>query len=119
MTEPKIILSLLVPGANLLTPEVCENNPKESYNHFTIRVNKDSKGKKQTTIHVTTRKNSTVKQNIKLTREAYDYMVGNFTDTKLRKVWKTLSINEKIKEHCKIIAETLGAVDFSFEILND
>ena len=124
MTEAKVNLSLLVPGAGLPSEQECSKNPKESYDHFSVKVKdtkvvKGKKVEKTETIHVAVRKSKTIRQNIKLSQEAYDYMINECLDPKLRKTWKKLSVNQKLQHHCRQIAESLGAIDFSFEVLED
>lgn len=124
MTEPKVVLSMLVPGAGLLTPEFCEKNPKESYNENKMIVKTiKKKGKiekeKKKSITFKTRKNRTVTHNIKICKEAYEYMIGTAPSTTTIKGWKSLSINNKLKAHFDLIAADFNAISYSYEILND
>lgn len=119
MNDIKINLSLILPGGVLLSKQECLKNPKDSYERFKLTVQDEHK--KRETLNIACRKTRTIRQNIKLTREAYDYMINPKAcfDLKLNKIWKKMSNKERIKHHCKAIAESLGAVDFSFEILPD
>lgn len=122
--EVKVLLSLLVQGANLLTPEFCEKNPKESYDTCRIPIEViKGKGKRQKKVKeiliVKTRKQRLVKQSINICKEAFDYMLETPAKQKLIKVWKTLSMHDKLKAHFDLIAEDFRAVSYSYEILDD
>lgn len=135
--EIKITLSLLVPGASLLTPEFCDKNPKDSYdeNKITVSYTKGN-GKKAQKVKKTyifmTRKQRLITQNININREAYEYMLQTPTTTKLSKpvkrnnagdviqrVWDTMSVDARLKEHFNLIAHDFRAVSYSYEILDD
>lgn len=137
MVEPKISLSLLVPGAGMLSSQVCEQNPKECYSeHKMLLSYTKGKGKYQKVVKkpliVKLRKQKLVSQNINLCDEAYHHMLSTPTSPKLAKptkvnaygdvverVWDTLSENERLKSHLDLIAHDLGAVSYSFEVLGD
>lgn len=123
MNEIKVNLSLILPGSVLLSEQECSKNSKKNkkdyYDYFSMKVIGNN-GKKEV-LNVAVRKSRTAKQTIKLSKETYDYMIdsGNCPEPKLKKVWGKYSINEKLKYHCSKIAETLGAIDFTFEIFKD
>ena len=72
MSEIKVRLSMTVPGAQMLSSQECEKNPKESYDVFKLRVH-NGRGKNSTELlTVATRKSKTAKQSISMTKEAYD-----------------------------------------------
>lgn len=121
MSEIKVNLSLTLPGSIMLSEQECSKNPKKSYSHFSMKVRTSAESNKTETINVSVRKSRTIKQNIKLSKEAYDYMTNKdeLPDPKLKKEWGRLTINQRLQYHCKQIAETLGAVDFTFEVLGD
>lgn len=120
MSEIKVNLSLTLPGGVMLSEQECSKNPKDSYNHFRMEV-KDAKGKNKEVINVSVRKSKAIKQNIKLSKEAYDYMTNknNYPTPKLKKEWEKFSINQRLQYHCGQIAEALGAIGFTFEVLDD
>lgn len=137
MVEPKISLSLLVPGAGMLSSQECEKNPKDSYeeNRLPIVYYK-GKGKNQKKIKkliiFQTRKNKLITQNINISKEAYEDMLNTPTSVKLAKAikydvngevivrtWDTMSIDERLKKHFDLIAHDLHAVSYSYEILGD
>lgn len=122
MSEIKVNLSLTLPGSVLLSEQECSKNSKKKdcYDYFRIGV-VGAKGKNKEVINVAVRKSRTVKQNIKLSKEAYDYMTNGKVcpNPKLRGKWDNYTTHQRIKYHCSQIAESLGAIDFSFEILED
>lgn len=122
MSEIKVILSLELQGGTMLSEKECSKNPKKRkdyYDYFCMEV-VDSDGNRKT-INVAVRKSKTVKQNIKLSKEAYDYMTDKkiCPDPKLNKKWDKLTLNQRLQYHCGQIAEALGAIGFSFEVLDD
>lgn len=71
---------------------------------------------------------NTVKQVIKMPKEAYDNIVTISTEAKYNRVvtkskdkpirvWDTMGIKDRIRKHLQLIAHDLNAKDFSFEIL--
>lgn len=122
MSEIKVNLSLTLPGGVLLSEQECSGNSKkknESYDYFCMTVT-DADGTKDT-INVAVRRSKNVKQNIKLSKEAYDYMTDKAIcpNPKLKKGWEKFTVNQRLKYHCEQIAEALGAIGFSFEVLDD
>ena len=121
MSEIKVNLSLTLPGSVLLSEKECSKNPKYFYDNFSMKICKDAKGKQKEIIHIKTRKSKPVKQNIKLSKEAYDYMNDSRVcpDPKLKREWGNYTAYQRIKYHCGQIAEALGAIGFTFEVLDD
>lgn len=137
MVEPKISLSLLVPGAGMLSSQECDKNPKGSYDEHKILISyTKGKGKYQKEakklLVINTRKQKLVTQNINICEEAYYHMLATPTSPKLAKptktnkngdvverVWDTLSVHERLKHHFDQIAYDLRAVSYSYEILGD
>lgn len=144
MTEVKVRLSMSVLGAQLLSSQECEKDSK-NYNVETITVvtsNKKGKVRKDTLV-IKTRKNRVVKQCLNISKEAYDSMIDasqHPTERLGKKIFltKTITKNGKPKKvtvestawaqmppikrlnwHMSRIAESLGAVDYQFEILDD
>lgn len=135
--EVKIALSLLVPGAGLLTPEFCDKNPKKNYNEdkMLIRLTK-GKGKHQKEgkklLVIRTRKQKLAIQKLNICEEAYKYMLSTPTSVKLsrptkrnkdgdviERVWDTMSVHERLKKHFDLLAHDFHAVSYSYEILDD
>lgn len=130
MIEPKVRLSLVVPGATMLSRQECLKNPKESYNtHRILLETEEGKGKKRVKelITVKTRKSKPATQSLSICKEAYDYMVNpdiaplpyNEKDKKGKTLWASMSIEERLKFHMEEIAKGLGASEYSYEILDD
>lgn len=124
MVEPKVSLSLLVPGAGMLSQQEAENKPKESYDKHKMLIKyTKGKGKKQKTVKellvIKTRKPKLVSQNINICEEAFKEMLITPTSPKLARVWSSLKVKERLKHHFDLIAHDLGAVSYSFEILGD
>lgn len=124
MSEIKVNLSLELPGSTMLSEQECSRNSKKKkkdcYDYFHVDV-VDAKGRNKETLNIAVRKSKTVKQNIKLSREAYDYMTDGRScpDSKLTKSWGNLTARQRLQYHCGQIAEALGATGFSFEVLDD
>lgn len=137
MVEPKVSLSLLVPGAQRLSEQECSENPKYSYDDYTLTFSyTKGKGKNQkkvrTTITIKTRKQRLITQNINITDEAYNYMLSTPTSAKFAKalhrnaagevtkrVWDIMPIRDRLNKHFDLIAHDLGATSYSYEILDD
>ena len=122
MSEIKVSLSLELRGGSMLSEQECSGNSKkknECYDYFCMEVT-DTDGTKDT-INVAVRRTKNVKQNIKLSKEAYDYMTDKTVcpNPKLRREWEKFTANQRLKYHCGQIAEALGAIGFSFEVFDD
>lgn len=124
MVELKISLSLLVPGAGLLSSQECEKKPKESHNEHKMLI-KFTKGKgkyareAKKLLVIKTRKQKMITQNINICEEAYHHMLETPASNKMFKVWNTLTEHEKLKAHFDLIAHDLHAVSYSYEVLGD
>lgn len=137
MVELKISLSLLIPGAGMLSSQECDKNPKENYdeNNMLIRVTK-GKGKYQKEgkklLVIRTRKQKLAIQKLNICEETYKYMLSTPTSVKLsrptkrnkdgdviERVWDTMSVHERLKKHFDLIAHDFHAVSYSYEILDD
>lgn len=148
MTEVKVRLSMSVPGAQMLSSQECDKNPKDNYNVETMTVEfitKKGKPHKEN-ITVRTRKRRLVKQSMNISKEAYDYMtaadqppterlakklfimktVGKGKNGKPKKVTMETTVwahqftpKKRLNWHMARIAESLGAADYEFEVLDD
>jgi hypothetical protein len=122
--ETKVRISMYVPGAQLLSSQECEKNPKESYNTELLTLSyKTKKGKYQKeTIQIKTRKNRTIVHSLNISKDAYKYMISTQAPTeRLLKSW-TREYNTPMKRlnwHMSKIAEQFGATSYSFEIFED
>lgn len=137
MTELKVSLSFFVPGANMLSSQECDKNPKENYNEdkMLIRFAK-GKGKHQKErekyMIIRTRKQKLAIQKLNICEEAYKYMLSTPTSVKLsrptkrnkdgdviERVWDTMSVHERLKKHFDLLAHDFHAVSYSYEILDN
>lgn len=137
MTELKVSLSFFVPGANMLSSQECDKNPKKNYNEdkMLIRFTK-GKGKYQKErekyMIIRTRKQKLAIQKLNICEEAYKYMLSTPTSVKLsrptkrnkdgdviERVWDTMSVHERLKKHFDLLAHDFHAVSYSYEILDD
>lgn len=111
---------MVVPGATLFTQEVCESNPKLMKEHK-MRVSYESgKGqKKSETIVYKTRKSKDAVRKIKMSREAYEYMLDTPVDPKMTSRWKSTRNSDRLRYHFEQIAKDFGARSYDYEILDD
>lgn len=137
MNNVKLRLSLSIPGAQMLSEQECSKNPKESYDYsklmieYTVGKGKKAKTKKEI-LNIRTRKSCTVRQNINIGIEAYNAMIDNScppNEKYAKKVghnkkgpitlWSTMSKDARLKANLDLIAESLQAVSYSYEVLED
>ena len=132
MVEPKVSLTLALPGSNMVSQQEAENKPEEltEENKMFFRGYKSKKDKSPDVITFRTRKSIPARQVLKMSQEAYEAMLEEPTSPKYNKViakvkgklirvWDTMSEDARIKKHCAIIAHDLGATDFTFNILGE
>lgn len=127
MSETKVRLSMEVPGAIMLSSQDCEKlSKKDAYDHFVSVVEEQvQKGKKiiikREVLHVNTRKSKPAKQNMSISKEAFDYMTSakEIPSPKMKKTWGSMSIAQRLEYHLGIIAENFNALSFSYKILDD
>lgn len=132
MVEPKLSLTLVLPGSIMVSQQVAENKPEELTEEHKVlfKSYKSKKDKSPEVITFRTRKSIPAKQVLKMTQEAYEAMLEESTSPKYNKViakikgklirvWDTMSGDARIKKHCELIAHDMGAIDFSYNILDD
>lgn len=127
MIETKVRLSLVVPGATMLSSQDCEKmSKKEAYSHETLTIEYPVKKGKKTktekeTLHIFTRNSKPAQQNISISKESYNYMTNarEIPSAKLTKVWGKMSVTQRLEWHFKVIAEHFNAYSFNYEILDD
>lgn len=132
MVEPKLSLTLVLPGSIMVSQQVAENKPKElTEEHKMFFKNyKSKKNKGPEVIIFRTRKSIPARQVLKMSQEAYEAMLEESTSPKYNKivakvkgkpirVWDTMSEDARIKKHCELIAHDRGAIDFSYNVLGD
>lgn len=118
--DVKIVLSLTVPGSVMFTQEDCENNKRLAKEHK-MRVTLEKKGGKKVTETLVffTRKTKDAVRKIKMSREAYDYMIETPSDVKLSAKWKSMRKNERLRNHFDLIAKDFNAKNYDYEVLED
>ena len=132
MSEPKVSLTLVLPGNNIVSQQEAEYKPEEltEENKMFFRGYKSKNDKSPDIITFTTRKSIPAKQVLKMSQEAYEAMLEESTSPKYNKViakvkgklirvWDTMSEDASIKKHCAIIAHDLGDTDFHFNTLGE
>lgn len=113
-----------VQGANMMSSQECDKNPKENYNKHKMLVSymkKKGKFPKKVTelIVFNTRKQTVITHSINMYEETYNFMLETPVAPYNQKTWKKLSIHEKLKAHFDIIAYDFNALSYSYEILDD
>lgn len=127
MVETKIRLSMVIPGATMISSQDCEKMSKEdAFEPSTLNISyKVKKGKKEVikreTLYINTRKSIPARQSISISKEAYSYMIDpkEIPTASMRKTWPKLSLTKRLEYHLAIIAEHFNAISYSYEIFND
>lgn len=120
--DVKVVLTLVIPGATMVTEEVAKAAPMENTDTILVAVQgKDEKGnlQKKETLVVKTRKTKDVVQKIKMSSEAYEAMLETPVDPKLSARWKSTRNNDRLRYHFEQIAKDFNAKSYYFEVLND
>lgn len=118
---------MVIPGATMLSTQDCvKMSKKEAYDQSTLAINYQvKKGKKLITkrevLHISTRKSKPARQNISISKEAYEYMTNakEIPSSKFTKTWGRMSKAQRLEYHFGNMAEHFGATSFSYEILDD
>ena len=133
MIEPKISVTFILPGSKLVREQAAENNDNltEELSITTRNYSKkNKKDKSSDAIVFRVRKTLPIRQVIKMSKEAYENMLHQSTSAKYNRiiakskgnsvrVWDNMSPNERIKKHCQLIASDLGAISFTYNVLED
>ena len=132
MVEPKLSLTLVLQGSSMVSQQEAENKPEELTEEHKVlfKSYKSKKDKSPEVITFRTRKSIPARQVLKMSQEAYEAMLEESTSPKYNKViakvkgklirvWDTMSEDARIKKHCELIAHDMGAIDFSYNILDD
>ena len=126
MLETKVSLTVVVPGATMISKQEClkqlENSDDESlvFNHQVITVY-DKDNKNQKVLHIKTRKCIPARQSLNICKEAYEAMISSEIPYKVRKVseWLAMSKKQRLEKHLDDIAAQLGGVVGSYVIFED
>ena len=132
MVEPKLSLTIVLPGSIMVSQQAAENKPEELTEEHKVffKSYKSKKDKSTEVITFRTRKSIPAKQVLKMSQEAYEAMLEESTSPKYNKivarakgklirVWDTMSEDARIKKHCELIAKDMGAIGFSYNVLDD
>lgn len=129
MIDTKLSLSILLPGGTMYSKEESfknstktidgkENIDFRKFDSFSLKV--WGENKKLETIKVFTRKSKPAKQVINMTEEAYNYFISQERPENYRQElgpWGKLTPKQRLNWHCANIANSLGGVLDSWEIL--
>lgn len=127
MDNCKVRLTMVVPGATMLSTQDCvKMSRKEAYDHSSLVFKVPKKKGKNVymsteTCHIHTRKSRPAKHAISITDEAFKHMTdsGQIPDPKVKKAWGNMPVKERLEYHLSNIAEYFNALSFSYEILDD
>lgn len=120
--DVKVVLTLIVPGAVMVQQELAKTAQEENEDIILVPVQgKDKKGNlmKKETLVVRVRKTKDAVRKIKMSREAYEYMLSTPVDPKMAARWKSARNNDRLRYHFEQIANDFGAKSYSFEVLED
>ena len=126
MLETKVSLTIVVPGATMISKQEClkqlENNVEESLilNHSVITVY-DKDNKNQEVLHIKTRKCIPAKQSINICKDAYEAMTSSEIPYKVRNKseWFAMSKKQRLEKHLDDIASHMGGVVESYVVFED
>lgn len=128
MVEPKLSLTLVLPGSTMVSKQVASNKPEEFTKEEKVFV-RNQKNKVEC-VKFNTRICNTARQVLKMTQEAYDAMLQEPSNAKYNKVvgkvkgkiirvWDTMSEDARIRKHCEKIAHDFRAIDFDYQVLGE
>lgn len=120
MGEIKVNLNITLEGRVMLSEQVAQNKPKESYDSFSMEVSEPN-GKDKQRITVKTRKMVPAKQVINLNADAYETMISKAEIPYWIKAntWVSMSKKQRLETHLQKITEALGGTAYTYKILED
>lgn len=144
MNDVKINLTVIVPGAIIMSEQECSKQLKkviekktktgkvykktievqvedwDKMDKHTMRVTGPN-GSKPETITFYTRKTRPASQSLNISKEAYENMTGKNTCPSWSKPgkWATMSKKERLESHLQRIAEHLGGVSYTYQVFED
>lgn len=118
--EIKVNLNIILPGRVMLSEQVAQNKPKESYDSFSMEV-LDPKKQDRERITVKVRKSVPAKQVINLSVDAYETMISKTEVPYWVKAntWVIMSKKQRLETHLQRITEALGGITYTYKILED
>lgn len=131
MTTIKLSVTIVLPGSTMMTSQECEQNPKDNYvshkmmlsiKHFDKKTKKAFY--KREPLEFKTRKCIPAQQVLKMSEEAYDYMISSSCpDWYLMRggisKWKKLSPKERLELHLDRTCKSLGGISYTYAIFGD
>nr|DAR32463.1 MAG TPA: hypothetical protein [Bacteriophage sp.] len=116
--EVKVSLTVVLPGRTMVSQQVAENKPLESYDTIVVEL-WDKEVQKRERMFVKVRKSIPAKQSINLSVDAYKYMVSDEAPYFIKsKVWKAMNIKNRLEAHLQKICEQLNGISYTYEVLN-
>lgn len=125
MIENKINATIILPGrvveAEPVKLKIGKMNEEEKKAYFNSHYQETVHLNKKEHIVLTFKKPKPASQNIKLSLEAYQYMISMESKPidMSKAEWSSYSKNKKVKYHLSVIADSLGGKLGEFSILND
>lgn len=120
MAEAKVILTVLVPGTTMLSEEEAAKVPNGKGYLYSKVILEDNK-KRRETIVVNVRKCKPIKQIIKLSADAYNYMTSPSECPEGFQAfnWKKLTPEQRLYFHLSRLSESMGGFSFHYDIIKD
>ena len=121
MVDNKVTLTILLPGSQMYSNKECEENKELlSNNSLELSYLKNSGKFVRETIHFSTRKSRPAKQVINLCNEAYEYMISKEAPWFVKPgLWVQLSKKARLEKHLENITQSLGGVNYTYNVLED
>lgn len=125
MYEPKLRLTITLPGSVMMSEQECSENPKENYKSFSIEWTKTKKFKGKTVnikerVYVNNvRKCVPCKQTLSISEESYQMMIDECPSWEKPFVWKKYNIHQKLKSHFNILTQQFGGIGFHYEFIEN
>ena len=118
--EIKVSLSIVLPGRTILSQQVAENKPNESFDTFSMEIS-DANGLNREIIHVKTRKCIPASQSINISKDGYDAMTDkdNCPHWSKAGTWTSMNAKMRLEAHLKKITEGLGGSSFTYQVFED
>lgn len=127
MNTTKVILTMIIPGATMMSEEQCKKLPKkEGYDsHIMTLATKVKKDKKlvvqKEVFHINTRKSIPAKRVLCISDYAYKHMINSkeVPEAKYIKTWNKMNNSQKLEYYLNSIAFHFGALSFNYTVLEN
>lgn len=117
----KVVCNFVLPGRTMLAPSECENSEKSDLIRQSIKIF-DKKKNKVEYVNFYTRNFKDAYQSLNISDIAYDWMTGpeSFFEVNMTKgEWKKMDSYARLSAHVDLIAKSLSAKSYTFEIMPD